>query len=61
MERGSVRRVKVHDHFKKQQSADIKLNVTVMFNVWIGLFSDVNMAAERRQSKPQSRLSPSRR
>ena len=61
MEPGSVRRVKVPGHFKKQQSADIKSNVTVMFNVWIGLFSDVNMAAERRQSKPQSRPSPTRR
>ena len=56
MERGSVRRVKVHDHFKKQQSADIKLNVTVMFNAWIGLFSDVNMAAEIGRASCRERV-----
>lgn len=37
------------------------LHVTVLFNVWIDLFSDVNMAVERRQAKPQSQLSPPRR
>lgn len=31
----------------------------VILNVWIGLFADVNMAAERRQNK--SRSSPPRR
>lgn len=36
-------------------------HVTVMFNVWIDLFSDVNMAVERRQAKPQSQPSPPRR
>lgn len=37
------------------------LHITVMFNVWIDLFSDVNMAVERRQAKPQSQQSPPRR
>lgn len=37
------------------------LHVTVMFNVWIDLLSDVNMAVERRQAKPPIHQSPPRR